>query len=348
MPRAPLGTIAAATKPTTSARGRPRRSATPRSIRITTALRSRSSTSGATRTRAASRRANFSLTPKAITSAFIAVIAFRLSGRCYARQMRALAPALSAALMSACFSEPARPHEAPSDAAPTDGSGSGSGAAPAVRKIHHAYWCNGSGSPGMTQQGYAISTSGIADGDLVLFFANIDNGTSDLWVLPSDFLPLYQVFYNGGDGQTFVAGYKIVGSAAVMTVAVTGYDRVHPFDTTAMTEGSVADNPVVLRGQLTTTRANDRLILAGGADWLTGYGSNALDGNTTFEPPSGYDLVDGIADSGGIAFKWTSQLIATRVAATPGDTGAEDAHMLATPMITGTPWTVELAIAPAP
>jgi len=270
--------------------------------------------------------------------------------------------------MSACFSEPARPHEAPSDAAPTDGSGSGSGAAPAVRKIHHAYWCNGSGSPGMTQQGYAISTSGIADGDLVLFFANIDNGTSDLWVLPSDFLPLYQVFYNGGDGQTFVAGYKIVdsatgeglaynesygpgvasGCAVVMTVAVTGYDRVHPFDTTAMTEGSVADNPVVLRGQLTTTRANDRLILAGGADWLTGYGSNALDGNTTFEPPSGYDLVDGIADSGGIAFKWTSQLIATRVAATPGDTGAEDAHMLATPMITGTPWTVELAIAPAP
>ena len=261
--------------------------------------------------------------------------------------------------MSACFSEPPRP---------SDAAGSGNGAAPAVRKIHHAYWCSGSGSPGMTQQGYAVSTSGIADGDLVLFFANIDNGSSDLWVLPSNFTPLYQVFYNGGDGQTFVAGYKIVDSAAgeglmysesygpgvasgcavVMTVAVTGYDRVHPFDDTVMTEGSVADNPVVLRGQITTTHANDRIVLAGGADWLTGYGSNAQDGNTTFEPPSGYDLVDGIADSGGIAFKWTSQLIATRVAATPGDTGAEDAHMLATPTITGTPWTVELAIAPAP
>ena len=234
--------------------------------------------------------------------------------------------------------------------------------------LHHSYWCNGSGSPGMSQQGYGVSTSGIADGDLVLFIANIDNGTSDLWVLPTNFLPLYQVFYNGGDGQTFVAGYKIVDSAAgeglaytesygpgvasgcavVMIMAVTGFDRVHPFDAKAMSEGSVAANPVVLRGQLTTTRANDRIVLAGGADWLSGYGSNAQSGNTTFDVPSGYDLVDGIADSGGIAFTWTSQLIATRVAATPGDTGIEDAHMLSSPTVTGTPWTVQLAIAPAP
>ena len=56
------------------------------------------------------------------------------------------------------------------------------------------------------------------------------------------------------------------------------------------------------------------------------------------EPLPKDTVVDGIADSGGIAFKWTSQLIATRIAATPGDTGAEDAHMLATPTITGTPW----------
>ena len=219
----------------------------------------------------------------------------------------------------------------------------------------------------MSQQGYAISTTGIADGDLVLFIANIDNGTNDTWQLPAGFTQLYQAFYNGGDGQTFVAGYKIVdsatgeglsyvepygtgvasGCAVVMVLAVTGYDRTQPFDNTTMTYGVTADNPVVLRGQLTTTIANDRLILAGGADWLSGKGSNAQNGNTTFDPPSGYDLVDGIADSGGFGFTWTSQLVATRVAATPGNTGAEDAHMLSTPTITGTPWTVELAIAPA-
>lgn len=284
--------------------------------------------------------------------------------------MRAARLALSAALFTACFSEPPRPHASPTDAGPDgtgSGSGSGSGAAPAVRLIHHAYWCGASGSPGMTQQAYAISTTGIADGDLVLFIANIDNGTNDTWQLPTGFTQLYQAFYNGGDGQTFVAGYKIVDSAAgeglsyvesygpgvasgcavVMVLAVTGYDRAQPFDNTTMTVGVTADNPVVLRGQLTTTQPNDRLVLAGGADWLTGKGSNAVDGNTTFEPPPGFDLVDGIADSGGLAFTWTSQLVATRIAPTAGNTGAEDAHMLSTPSITGTPWTVELAIAPA-
>lgn len=277
--------------------------------------------------------------------------------------------ALSAALFSACFSEPPRPHalaDAGADAAP-DGHGSGSGAAPQVRLIHHAYWCGSSGSPGMAQHSYAISTTGIADGDLVLFFANIDNGSNDLWQLPAGFTQLYQSFYNGGDGQTFVAGYKIVDSAAgeglsyamnygngvasgcsvIMVLAVTGYDRAQPFDDTTMTVGITADNPVVLRGQLTTTQPNDRLVLAGGADWLSGYGSAATSGNTTFEPPPGFDLVDGIADSGGTGFTWTSQLVATRVAATPGNTGAEDGHMLSTPSIPGTPWLVELAIAPA-
>lgn len=220
----------------------------------------------------------------------------------------------------------------------------------------------------MAQNRYAISTTGIADGDLVVFIANIDNGSNDLWMLPPGFTKLYQLFYNGGDGQTFVAGYKIVGHATdeglsytepygpgvasgcavVMVIAITGYDPTNPFDDTTMTAGVTADNPVVLRSQVTTTRPNDRLILAGGADWLSGYGSNAQSGNTSFDPPTNFDLVDGISDSGGAGFTWTSQLIATRVAATAGPTGLEDGHMLAMPQITGTPWTIELAIAPAP
>jgi hypothetical protein len=278
--------------------------------------------------------------------------------------------------LSACFWEPARPNATASDAGQDgahDGSGSNgsngsNGAAPQARLIHHAYYCLGGASPGMDTMHYSISTSGLADGDLLLFLANVDNGANDVFVLPPGFTQLYQNFYLGGDGQTFAAGYKMIGSAAdepisysemygpnissacavIMLVAVTGYNAAHPFDTTTMTVGSTADDPVVLRGRLTTTVANDLLVLAGGADWLSGYGSNATNGNVTFDPPPGYTLVEGITDSGGISVVWTTQMVATRVAATPGDTGAEDGTMTATPTITGIPWTVELAIEPAP
>lgn len=284
--------------------------------------------------------------------------------------MRANGAALCAVLLlQACFFEPGRPGNTASDGA-VDGhdSGSGSGTAPEARLIEHAYWCGGNGTSGMDVTQYAISTSNIHDGDLVLFIANIDNGTNDIWALPTGYTKLYESFYDGGDGQTYVAGYKIVHTATdeglsyvepygngvasacavIMLVGVTGYDPNNPIDAKVTSLGGTATDPAIIRSRITTTRPNTRLILAGGADWLTGKPGNGTDGNTTFDQPPNFALIDGITDGGGVAFTWTSQLIATRVAATAGDTGAEDAKMMATPQINGEPWTVEVAIAPAP
>src|SRR5690348_858154 len=79
-----------------------------------------------------------------------------------------------------------------------------------ARLIRNAYFNSNGMSPGMSQAGYQIATQGIGPGDLVLFIANIDNGTSDdnVWVLPDDFHQVRQKFF-GTDGQTFVIAWHV-------------------------------------------------------------------------------------------------------------------------------------------
>jgi hypothetical protein len=276
------------------------------------------------------------------------------------------AAVVAAFLLPACFFEPARPGNAPSDGAAdgaTDGQFQGPG--PTARLVQHAWYCESITSNNMmAQAGYWISTSGIADGDLVLFIANMDNGDNGVFVLPPGFTKLYEVFYDlAGDGQTFVVGYKIVdhvstegdnyshaygtsnlhsGCATVSLIGVIGYDHANPIDAKMMSESVTGLSPVIVQGQLTTVRANTRLILAGGADWFSG----STAGDVTFTKPANFDYLDNITDSGGISAIWSSQTIATRLAPTPGDTGVEQLRMMTS--FQGAPWSVELAIAPGP
>jgi hypothetical protein len=270
-------------------------------------------------------------------------------------------------LLQACFFEPSRPSNGPSDGATGSGDGQGSNTAgPTARLIQHAWYCNGASSDNMQQSGYWITTSGITDGDLVLFIANMDNGDNNVFALPPGFMKLYEVFYDlSGDGQTFAVGYKIIdhasgegssysnpystgnlhsGCAVISLIGVTGYDPANPFNDKTMSESNTGISPIVMQGELTTTRANTRLILAGGADWFTSSSS----GDVTFEKPANFDFLDTVTDSGGISVVWASQAIATRLAPTPGATGIEQLRMMSSPNFLGAPWAVELAIAPAP
>jgi len=274
--------------------------------------------------------------------------------------VRALGVALSAALVTACFSEPARPHES-SDAGPDSGSGSGSGGpAPQVRLISHAYYSSSSASSGMSGSGWTIPTTGVHDDDLLLFIANIDNGSVDAWQLPAGFTSSANNFF-GSDGQTYVAGYKrahgeassysasyggtniVSASAVIMLLAVTGYDPAQPVSSAIDMPGAVGVHPVPLAGDVTTVRANSLLVFAGGADWLSGTGANL-----TQTPPPGYTTIEAITDRGGSSVTWTSQLVAYKVQPTVGDTGQHTGSITPAPAIDGMPWTIELVIPPPP
>jgi hypothetical protein len=280
--------------------------------------------------------------------------------------MRATAAALLAATAAAgCFVKPDKPG-ATSDATGSDASsndGAGSGTTPIARKIKDAHWC-GSGTTGMSQAQYAIPTAGIASGDLVLFLANMDNGdmTNTVFTLPDGFTQIFQTYFYGGDGQSYVAGYKIVdnvsaepltytkpygaglmsGCAVVVLIGVTNFDRANPIDSKVESHEAAGEDPVTMRSHITTTRPNTRLIFAGGADWLTGGGTF----HASFVAPPTFDTLDTVSDEGSGAFTWATELVATRVAAAAGDSGVQDGETDGT--IPGTPWTVELAISPGP
>lgn len=275
--------------------------------------------------------------------------------------MHEVVAVLFALAATGCFFEPTRPGAANSDASSDGtGSGSGSGVAPQVRLLTHAYYSIGGQSSGMSSSGWAIPTTGVQDNDLVLFIANIDNGSIDTWMLPTGFTQTAQNFY-GGDGQTYVAAYKIAhsepisynaayggsnihsASAVIMLLAVTGYDPAKPVSAYVDMAGSVAVSPVPLPSTITTERANTLLIFAGGADWSDGTGANLAS-----MPPPGYTTIQALTDHGGSTFTWTSQITAWKVQETVGDTGQHIGQLTPSPEIAGNPWTIELAIPPPP
>lgn len=257
-------------------------------------------------------------------------------------------------LEAGCFFEPAKP--AATGDARHDGP---TGPAPVVRKIASAWYASeDQPSSGMSASGYSIPTTGINNGDLVLFIGNIDNGNNSTWQLPTpQFHQLAQVNY-GSDGQTFFAAWTIannelptyaksyIGSlnsaaSAITLLAVTGADPTTPIEAAPYTISATYQAPVILASDGVTTTAPDSLVIfAGGADW------GGPDQTAAFMPPPGYDVLDAFSDRGGITFQWTTLLVAHKVVHAVGATGAEMGSITANS--TGAPWTIEIAIAPAP
>ncbi|HEX5059090.1 MAG TPA: hypothetical protein VFV99_07005 [Kofleriaceae bacterium] len=276
--------------------------------------------------------------------------------------------AVAAVLLTGCVSIPAFRGSGDDAGADTP---DGSIGPLAVRHIANAYREGGSdgqafGTYMMTKAGYSIPTAGIVDGDLVLFIANVDNGSNDFWNLPTGFTPILQRFY-GQDGQTYVAGWKIAASepqtyagmykvgvssssaATVSLLAVTGYDPQSPIEFAVPTDHQTPTNPADIGSAgLSTTADNSLLIYAAGADWTPENGQN------TYELPSGFQLLTFVGDRGDTPphWDWTCQVIAYKLQATKGASGPLTGTMTGvsfsdgTTPIPGGGWDLLFAIAP--
>jgi len=210
----------------------------------------------------------------------------------------------------------------------------------------------------MSHTGYFVRTAGVVDGDLLLFIANVDNGSSTLWPNPvaPGFTQLAQNFY-GNDGQTYVVAWKVASgepasyagnygsgigssSAVIHLVAVSGAHRTSPINDFRATVGSGAGTDPVLATSpgVTTSVPGCLIVYAAGVDWQSAPGSN------TFSAPSGYTVIAELGDRGDMTWDWTSQQIDTRVALAAGATGPITSSFDGTQI--GTPWTAVIAIAP--
>ena len=234
------------------------------------------------------------------------------------------------------------------------------------RHIANAYYSDGNAATtGMSHTGFSIKTDGIVSGDLVLFIANVDNGSSTLWPNPiaDGFHQVAQEFF-GNDGQTYVVAWKIAGAsepatysntygpgigssaAAITLIAIAGANPADPIPVFSSAFTTTDSDPVPAPSAgLATTAANTTLIYAAGADWRGEAGTN------TFDIPSGFTKLTAFGDKGDTTFDWTSQMVAYAVQPQIGDTGAikGQLHGLigATPVV-GTGWAVVLAVPPAP
>jgi hypothetical protein len=215
------------------------------------------------------------------------------------------------------------------------------------------------GSPGMSLDGYQISTAGIEDGDLVLFIANVDNGSDSVWPDPvaPGFTQLYQSFYNGGDGQTYVVDWKIAdhepatyagqygqgkgsSAATIALIAVTGYLDAAPINASAAANelGQEGAAPATATSDgVNTSVPNTTLIWAYGSDWL------GSPGNNTFAPPAGFTELVAFGDHGGNGWDWTSQEVSYRANPSSGPTGTISGTLMGSQK--STPWEVLIAIA---
>jgi hypothetical protein len=234
----------------------------------------------------------------------------------------------------------------------------------AARMIGNAYRNGaGAGTSGMSATGFTIPTTGIVDGDLVLFIANVDNGADNFWNLPAGFQVIANR-HNGQDGQSYVFGYKIAASeptlytgtygpsstsaaATVSLVAVTGYDPVVPINVSLPWDyPDDADPANISTPGVTTTVDNTLLIYAAGVDW------HGEDGQNTYVPPDGFTMITTLGDEV-TKWQWTSQMIASKVQPASGATGMLADTTLGVKSadtavhIPGAGWTVLVAIAPA-
>jgi hypothetical protein len=275
--------------------------------------------------------------------------------------MRVVAVAL-ACVATGCFSKPGFHDVAPD--APND-------SPPEARLISKAYANSYNAMPhlassaGMTMMTWEISTGDTHPNELVVFLANVDNGSDGVWLGLDTlgFTQLVQRFYNAGDGQTYVAAWKIAtaseptkysgtfgqdissAAATITLIGVTGYDaaRVSPIgdEVDSVEPGTTGTMPSTATSPgVTTIEPDSLLIWATGSDWLPPGG-----GSNTFVAPNGFTSLVTLGDRGNDQFDWTSQQVAYHVQSEVGSTGPISGVLNGTKK--GTPWNVLLVVPPA-
>jgi hypothetical protein len=234
----------------------------------------------------------------------------------------------------------------------------------AIRPIAHAYHeTNGMGTAGMSATGYAIPTTGIVDGDLILFIGNIDNGDENFWNLPPGFTPIANHTY-GPDVQSYVVAWKIAAgeptvyansyrtdhtsSAGLLSLlAVTGYDPQNPIEASLKWDYPDYADPVDTSNPgIVTTVDNSLVVFVAGADW------NPSNGTNTVTLPMDFTELETFGDRN-ISWEWSCQTIATKMQPVAGPTGGLTSMMVGisdsdhVTHIHGAGFSVVFAIAPA-
>lgn len=234
----------------------------------------------------------------------------------------------------------------------------------AIRMISHAYHdTNNMGTAGMSATGYAIPTTGIVDGDLVLLIGNVDNGAENFYNLPAGFTAIANHTY-GPDVQSYVVAWKIAANeppvyagdyrtnmtssaGLVSLLAVTGYDPQNPINAALKWDYPVYVDPVDTSNPgISTTVDNTMLVFVAGADW------NPSNGTNTVTLPDGFTLLESFGDRNS-SWEWSCQTIATKMQPVAGSTGGLTSQMVGISDSDGTThihaagFSVVFAIAPA-
>jgi hypothetical protein len=209
-----------------------------------------------------------------------------------------------------CFAKPSEP---------------GAGESPVPRLLHTAYYSTAGGTPATDHDGFQISTSGVVDGDLLLFIGQIDNGIPSTWPTLPGFSDVSQRTYGMMDYQTNVIEAKIAdheptmytgtymglgpgtsGASICALVAVSNVDPDMPVGEAAVDiDPSYRETARSIVNDAVTTVPNTTLIYVMSADYLTGGTAGA-----TFERPVGFTKLLEMGDHGDTGLDWGTLMIA--------------------------------------
>jgi hypothetical protein len=202
-------------------------------------------------------------------------------------------------LMTGCFAKPGPP-------------GGGASGAPVPRLLHTSNFWQSGHSPGTTYDAFTIDTTGVVDGDLLLFVASIDNGSSTTWPLLPGFTQVAQHGY-GTDLQSNVIEAKIAAgepseysgtyqnivagpshASILALIAVSGVDAQMPIETSMVhIDSDYFDSARGTVSGLDTTQDDTTLIYVNSGDWLS-----MLRGDATFHEPPGFTKLVELGDHG--------------------------------------------------
>lgn len=231
---------------------------------------------------------------------------------------------------------------------------------PFVRFASSEWFSNWSGSTYKSTNmpavntGYSVGTSGVVNGDLLLFIGTIDNGTgaNSIWPNPvaPGFTQLSQIYY-GNDTETYVVAWKIAnnepatysgaygaglisGSSVITLVAIGGVNPTTPIVASWFGNGGATNSltPAGVTASLIAPVANCIAVYMGGVDW------NVTPGSNTFIAPSGYTILAQLGDRGGGTWDWTSQMVAYKTLFSAGPTGAVTGSYSTGSAPGGVPW----------
>jgi hypothetical protein len=235
---------------------------------------------------------------------------------------------------------------------------------PPVRVVSTAYY---SGyytsffSAGMDGTHFSIPTNDVRDNEFLLLFACVDDGSTTVWPNPiaPGFVQLAQDYF--GAGQSCQVSWKVAateparyfgaygagvvsGSAALALVAVdtaaTSLDAVNV--QLPPVAGAGTSSITMTSGGVTTTVANDIVILAAAADWFW-----TAEHDIAMTSPGGYQSLLALTDQGSSSqMDWASIQIDWKLQVTAGDTNIATVRQSTTTSgaSAGAAWTAMIAV----